>query len=213
LRETDSSNWNMSTLLEAGKRAALEYDDISLVGLAARAKDPVMLAALRESVILYAEKTLGIGGGEEEDYEYVWRVDKELQLAANRFIDAFNNLVAAANLETELGSSDHESGVVTWYSTRPIPTAEPDHAAHFYTCCKDNEILGRCAHLGTRQDSGQKYHWAIRRGIPPSYVPVSDRKYDDAKYMWAARKAVPFDIDEFWSEDIWTTERYRSRVW
>ncbi len=53
-----AADWNVPTLLEAAREAALTYDDISLVGLAARVGDPVALAALRDSAVLQAEKRL-----------------------------------------------------------------------------------------------------------------------------------------------------------
>ena len=52
LKRLRAREWTVPALLEGARKAALEYDDISLVGLAARVGDPVVLAALRESVVL-----------------------------------------------------------------------------------------------------------------------------------------------------------------
>ncbi len=194
LLEIDPSNWNVETLVDAAHVAALEYDDISLVGLAARARDSVAITALRESVVLYSEKMLPIGDDDDDepDYEYVWRVNKELERSANRFIGIFNSLVADANHKVKLGVEDRVSGVFTRRAATPIPKAEPENAAHFYECCQDNEIFGRCVHLGTRQDDGRHYHWAFRGAGSASHVSK-------------------IEIDDFWSADVWTTQRYRNQ--
>lgn len=193
LLEIDPSNWNVETLVDAAHVAALEYDDISLVGLAARARDSVAITALRESVVLYSEKMLAMGDDDDEpDDEYVWRVTKELEQSANRFIGIFNSLVADANRKVTLSDEDRGSGVFTSRAATPIPKAEPDNAAHFYECCEDNELIGRCVHLGTRLDNGQHYHWAFRGS-------------------GSASRVSKLEIDDFWSGDVWTTQRYRDQ--
>ena len=162
LLEAQPESWDVRAIVDAAHRAALEYDDISLVGLAARANDPVALAALRESVVLYAELVTVIGG-DEDPPEYVWRVDEDLERAANRFIEIFNKFIPNA-----------------------IRTAKPDNAGWFYHAYEENEILGRCARIATRMDNGEHYHWAVRLGS--SRLP---------------------EVDDFWSAEVWTTERYQ----
>ncbi|HET6892902.1 MAG TPA: hypothetical protein VFH31_17485, partial [Pyrinomonadaceae bacterium] len=51
--------WSLPRLIETAYKSAEETDDFSLVGLAARVKDAVVLAATRESVVLYAELAYG----------------------------------------------------------------------------------------------------------------------------------------------------------
>lgn len=173
--------WTVPFLAAKAKDCALEYDDISLVGLAARAGDAVVLAALRESVVLYAEKIVTLGGVPE--YEYVWRVDPALAVQANRFIELFNRLVASANAPLH-EKSWQEFG---FRASRPIPSATAASAAHFYDCFEDNEIAGRCVHLGTRLDTKQMYHWAIR----------------------IAKGRGGLEAHDFWHDEMWSTARYR----
>lgn len=133
-------SWNVAALTEAARSAALAHDDISLVGLAARAGDPVVLAALRESVVLYAEVPVG-AAARPPKYVYVWDVDPDLTAAAERFIDTFNTLFDA-----------------------DLPAAEPDHARQYWSARQRNRIIGRCARLG-RDDAAppNHYHWAVGR--------------------------------------------------
>ncbi len=69
--------WTASALIESAEKAARELDDISLVGLAARLRDPVVLAALRESVVLYAE-VIAAAAARPATPDYVWEVDADL---------------------------------------------------------------------------------------------------------------------------------------
>lgn len=186
LRNLLAFEWGVERLLRDACAAALQHDDISLVGLAARARDAVVLAALRESVVLYAEKVDTIGAVDVE-YEYEWRVDAGLERAADRFIELFNRLVAGAN-----GSQPHDvwlGGPFERRATQPIPRATARNAEHFYGCAQDNDIIGRCVHLGTRIDTQERYHWAVR------YSP--------------ARREL--EVHDFWSDETWTSERYRAQ--
>lgn len=158
----NASRWNVPNIVEAAYRVAIASDDFSLVGLAARIKDPVVLAALRESVVLYAALAAATGMPSKPTYE--WRVDAELATAANRFIEAFHRFVPNALLK-----------------------AEARNAATFHGAFQENNILGRCVRIGY-DDSVQPiryYHWVIRA------------------------KGGQLDLHDFWSQEIWTTERYR----
>lgn len=132
------ADWNVERLVRAAYHAALEYDDISLVGLAARIQDAVTLTAVRESAVLYAEvMSLGL----PVDYEYLnyeWIVDDELATAANRFINIFNNFVPGA-----------------------LPLADSANAARFYKGYSKNDVMGRCVRIGKTPDETHHYHWAI----------------------------------------------------
>jgi hypothetical protein len=90
-------NWTVQRLVQVAFEAADAYDDFSLVGLAARIRDPVVLTALRESVVLYAEF---VAGASLSKPVYEWRVDSELARQANRFIDTFNGFVASDSATT-----------------------------------------------------------------------------------------------------------------
>ena len=136
--EETRPHWTISNLVAAAARIARNTDDMSLVGLAARAEDPVVLAALRESVVLYAERSIFSKAPARVLFE--WRVSKELAQAAGRFIESFNALLG---------------------EDLPSPTA--DHAAEYWKAYDVNKILGRCARLGNDLGTPQRhYHWAIR---------------------------------------------------
>lgn len=159
--------WNVERLAQAAYEASIQYDDISLVGLAARTQDAVILAAVRESAVLYAE-VMSFGIHVEPEFSFKWCVDDELAAAANRFIETFNRFVPGA-----------------------LPEAEAGNAEKFYQGFKDNDVIGRCVRIGKGSGGSPFYHWAIStRNIPGNQVEL--------------------EIDEFWSTNIWTTEKYRS---
>jgi hypothetical protein len=134
-------DWSLQQLLEVAYNAALEMDDYSLVGLAARIRDGVVLAALRESVVLYAAVMVG-SALMAEPPRYIWNVDRELAEQARRFINAFNSLFG-----------------------EELPPPDPAQAAHYWHACEDNEIEGRCVRLGYNDAISPplNYHWAICR--------------------------------------------------
>lgn len=133
-------DWTIPSLTSAAARAATVTDDYSLVGLAARAKDPVVLAALRESVVLYAES---IVFSKAPPRVFVWHVDAELAQAARGFINAFNQLF-----------KEH------------LPSPEPEHAERYWEAHDQTRIVGRCVCLGRDTSSPPRhYHWAICRNV------------------------------------------------
>jgi hypothetical protein len=131
--------WSVQRLTETAYRAAEETDDFSLVGLAARAQDAVVLTAMRESVVLYAAAIIGAAPRPQRP-KYIWNVDNELVEQARRFIDAFSRL---------FGDN--------------LPPPEPVQAEIYWHACNNNEILGRCVRLGYNDAVSPvlHYHWAI----------------------------------------------------
>lgn len=132
--------WTVTMLVETAALAAREMDDISLVGLAARVRDPVVLAATRESVVLYAEMLIGSALLHREP-TYKWMVDDDLCKCATRFVETFNTLFDEA-----------------------LPAPRADHAAVFWNAAERNRIHGRCVRLGC-DDSvtpNRHYHWGVR---------------------------------------------------
>jgi len=131
--------WSINTLLNTATREAVDRDDISLVGLACRAKDAVGVAALRESVVLYADIVCAMASRMVR-FVHVWNVDPELAEAANRFITALNELTGAS-----------------------LPAADRSHAEMYFFASQNNNILGRCARIAC--DEGKRpvrhYHWAV----------------------------------------------------
>ena len=136
LRDT-IPNWSVEGLTKAAYAAALQSDDYSLVGLAARIQDAVVLTAVRESMVLYAE-VVKFSLHREPEFEYEWRVDEALAKAANRFIETFNRFLPGS-----------------------LPRAEAANVKRYYMAYADNAILGRCVRLGQTPDGSQHYHWAI----------------------------------------------------
>lgn len=132
-------DWSVANLTSAAAACARDWDDFSLVGLAARSGDPVVLTALRESVVLYAQVIFGMTPSQ---YEYVWQVDPALAAQSSRFIDAFNALFGNA-----------------------LPPAAAAEVEYYWRACAQNHYVGRCVRLGI-DDSiwpPRHYHWALRR--------------------------------------------------
>jgi hypothetical protein len=130
-------DWTMARLLPAARSAALKADDYSLVWLAAQIEDPVVLTAVRESVVLYV--SLKLSGLLKLIVD--WKVTTELAAQANRFVEAFNALVP-----TQLPAVVPENGELFFDPGRPSP-----------------DVAGRCVRIGVDPLSRpmRHYHWAI----------------------------------------------------
>jgi len=155
-----TKDWNVNTLTVVAHRFASESDDYSLAGLACLTKDPVVIAALRESVVLYAEPmTLGVGPLPV----YLWRVSPEIAKRAQRFVTTFNAL---------------------FKEEMPAPTAE--NADYFGAAAlKRSRMGGRCARLGQNDMVPPKfYHWAIY-SAPTGQLAVHDFWHKD---LWTTAR-------------------------
>lgn len=77
-------------------------------------------------------------------------------------------------------------GIFNVLTSGSIPEASPENIRYFYDACEENSIAGRCIYIGydDTKDPVEKYHWAIK----PSGNGLV--------------------VEEFWSSEIWTTERY-----
>jgi len=131
--------WDIENLTSTAYQCALDSDDFSLVALAALARDSVVLAALRETVVLYAKAAV-FGCEVIPDPEYVWQVDDVVESRARRFVEEFNRL---------------------FNESLPQPNAE--NAEIFWHACDASMLIGRCVRIGF-DDSVQpirQYHWAI----------------------------------------------------
>jgi hypothetical protein len=138
----DASEWTVGNLVERAHRVAVETQDFSLVGLASLVRNGVILAALRESVVLYAEVvTLSREHADPPVPVYIWQVDEELARRGARFMATFNEL-----FDEDL----------------PEPIAE--NADLFFEAADEDEIVGRCACIGSTPAPVRHYHWAIHRG-------------------------------------------------
>lgn len=160
--ETDVSRWTLDELVEKAHRVATESDDCSLVGLASIARDRVVLAALRESVVLYDE---GITLSRQQAYPpipvFSWRVDAELAQRGAQFVATFNEL-----FDDDL----------------PEPVAE--NADLFFDAADEDDIIGRCVCIGQTPQPRRYYHWAIRRG--PDGRPTVEEFWDSR--LWTTER-------------------------
>jgi len=133
-------DWTVERLVAAAGLVARQADDISLVGLAARVQDGVVLTALRESVALYAERPVR-AAGRTWPPRYAWKVSQELAGPAKRFTDNFDAL---------FGES--------------LPAPEAAQAERYWHACANNWVPGRCVGIGSDDSVPpvRHYHWAIR---------------------------------------------------
>lgn len=141
MSEMRPADWSVPGITKAAHEAALRMDDFSLVGLAALSKDAVILAALRETMVLNAR----MAGARFQEPTYEWQVDKVLNAQARRFVDTFNAL-----FEDKL------------------PPPEASAAAAYWNAAGRNHIAGRCVRIGVNDTvrPTQNYHWAITYGAP-----------------------------------------------
>ena len=155
--------WNRESLTHAAAKEAENRNDCSLVGLACRARDSVCIAALRESVVLYAD-VFCLMASRTARYTYVWNVTPAIAAAANRFIAELNALASVK-----------------------LPEASKTNASTYFHAAQSNYIAGRCVRIGTddRTHPPRYYHWAVGGDVGE------------------------YTAEDFWSDAIWTTERYR----
>jgi len=125
-------HWTIPTLTAAAEEAAGGMDDYS--------QDPVVLAALRESVVLYAETMFA--GMSVQPPIFEWRVDAELADQANRFIHAFHALFPQG---------------------ARLPAATAENAGAFSGGFNVKKIVGRCVRVGydDTRNPVMHYHWGI----------------------------------------------------
>lgn len=71
-----------------------------------------------------------------------------------------------------------------------LPRAEAANAKIFYESYAGSECVGRCVRIGMTPEGAGHYHWAVAMVEPEPGSRV-------------------LEVDEFWSQDVWTTESYR----
>lgn len=158
--------WSLIRLTELAAKEAEARDDCSLVGLACRARDPVCIAALRESVVLYAEVMLGMARSVR--YRYAWEVAPTITDAANRFIAEVNALLSVS-----------------------IPEAHESNVEYYYHTSRNDKISGRCVRIGLddRNRPVRHYHWAVNGDVDAYFVEDfwSDSLWTTDKYRQEKR--------------------------
>ncbi len=140
LKHTDPRDYSVLGITRRAHEEVLARGDRSFVGLAALIEDPVVLAALRESLVLYA--AVPTMSADLSGPEYVWNVSDDLSERAGLFVKTFNNLFAES-----------------------LPEPVPENAELFYEACDPGEILGRCARIAydDSRRPPEHYHWAVYR--------------------------------------------------
>lgn len=163
---TTRPHWTIEGLTAAAQAAAVEADEISLVGLAARADDPVVLTALREAVVLYAE-LMWIGIPDQPKIE--WHVDDDLAEAAGRFVDTFNALFG-----------EH------------LPAPVADKASGYWHAYERVKVVGRCIRIGSDDTHLpiRHYHWVICAG-PDGRLTVRDFWHTEVWTTARYRESLP----------------------
>ncbi|QUY42134.1 hypothetical protein [Acaryochloris marina] len=159
--------WTIANLTAETFHVAIDSDDYSLVAIAALSKDPVVLAACRESVVLYAFLSPG-GAYNPEEPEYIWQVDPLIEQRAMKFVHTFNQL---------------------FNESLPEPTSK--HVREYFAAYREWELVGRCVRIGFDDSSKpiRHYHWAIMQGTDQQLT-----------------------VEEFWDNELWTTQRYQSKL-
>ncbi|MEM1209269.1 MAG: hypothetical protein AAGI54_08375 [Planctomycetota bacterium] len=137
LRQTPMNDWSLERLTAAASQIAEGTDDHSLVGLASLAKDPWVLAALRETVALYGAM---LAGGAPDKIVYHWTVDPLIVDRSKRFIADCSALFDAQ-----------------------IPEPCEENAETYWNACSLHEAVGRCISIGCDDTvrPNRYYHWAI----------------------------------------------------
>jgi hypothetical protein len=131
------NDWNVDAITLHAYESASASGEYSLVALAALAQDPIVLAALRESVVLYAAV---FARGRAPTPKYQWTVDPILEQRARQFVDEFNCLFS---------------------ETLPRPCRK--NASAFWDACDLHGLLGRCVRIGIDDSTApaKNYHWII----------------------------------------------------
>jgi len=139
LRDLQIGDWGVAALTAKAREIAHAGDDYSLVGLAAFVGDAVVLAALRETAVLYAEVVAG-SAWRPVEITYDWRVHPKLAARAQRFVSAFNDLFG---------------------EDLPAPIAA--NVEQYWLAACASHVLHRCVRIGLddRVIPNRNYHWAI----------------------------------------------------
>lgn len=170
LKSTPMGEWSIPNLTSRAYAIAKGDDDFSLVALAALARDPLVLTALRESVVLYAAVFAGAAPVEKD---YVWVVDPEIAARAAKFVDTFNALFS---------------------ESLPCPVA--DNARVYHDSARPWKIEGRCVRIGIDDSTvpNRHYHWAIKYA---TYNPVVEEFWKEE--IWTSDRYMAHRFPEQYS--------------
>jgi hypothetical protein len=141
MESLSTEKWNVKNILDMAYTIINDIGNTTIIGLGILLKNPVIVTALRESVVLFPEfYTAG-----DPDFtikyinKYIWNVSKEIEKLANTIIEIFNGICPYK-----------------------IPNATEINAELYYKEFTSNPIDIRCVRIGYDNLSGQNYHWAIK---------------------------------------------------
>ena len=137
----------MATIIERARAIALDSGSVSLVGIAASMGDPVLVAALRETVVLYAE-VYSWSISDEPEPVYRWEVSQDVLDRAATFARTFNDLF-----------------------TDGLVLPGEDSAPAYWDAYVGNDIHGRCVRIARDpgRSTGPNYHWGVYRDPSGEY--------------------------------------------
>ena len=132
--------WNAENILNEAYTIIKDTEDTTIVGLGILLKNPVIVTALKESVVLYNDilPTGELDHRIKYIYKYIWNVSKEIENLANKIIEIFNGICPYR-----------------------IPIAVAENAKKYYNNFSSNPIKIRCVKIGYDNLSQKYYHWAI----------------------------------------------------
>ena len=134
------NKWNKDNILDTAYEIIKDTNNYSIINLGIILKNPVIITALRESVVLYSE-FICTGAPPPIIYihKYIWNVSKNIENMANIIIEIFNGICPYK-----------------------IPEAIESNAELYYYEYTENKIDSRCVRIGFDDLSNKNYHWAIK---------------------------------------------------
>jgi hypothetical protein len=133
--------WNVENIMNTANTIINDTDNTTIVGLGVLLKNPIIVTALRESVVLYSDFYCTGAPDFSIKYinKYIWNVSKEIENLANKIIEIFNEICPYK-----------------------IPKAIEKNAEIYYDEFTSNPIDLRCVRIGHDNFSGRNFHWAIK---------------------------------------------------
>jgi hypothetical protein len=141
LESLSVENWNVKNILNTAHTIINDTNNTTIIGLGIIIKNPVIVTALRETAVLYADILCAGVPDFTIKYinKYIWNVSKEIEHLANIIIETFNGICPYK-----------------------IPLAIEKNAKKYYDRFMSNPFDLRCVRIGYDAFSGKNYHWAIK---------------------------------------------------
>lgn len=138
LEGLEPSELSKDLIVQRARSIARKSQSLSLVSLAAFVGDSVLIAALRETVVLYAAGVV-FGISDEPHAVYRWEVSEALLDRAVAFVAVFNQLFSES-----------------------LAVPSPETAPVYWDEYMENEIHGRCVRIAVDPRRAEpNYHWGV----------------------------------------------------